>query len=140
MIKTELSDRMVDVLLNFFNRGEVTAIVLYGSYAEDREKQYSDIDLLIIIDKELSSWREKKRIEVALKREAVSLCPLSPRVMTEKEFLSALESYNPLVLNVLTSGKILRDTGFFEKVRDQFEKTENKNVVRMPEGYWKVAI
>jgi len=35
----------------------VTAIILYGSYAEDREKQYSDIDLLIIIDKELSSFQ-----------------------------------------------------------------------------------
>jgi predicted nucleotidyltransferase len=140
MIKAELSGRIVNVLMNFFKSGEVTSLVLYGSYAEDREKQYSDIDLLIIINTELSNWREKRRIEVSLRRDTASLCPLSPSVMTKEDFLSALESYNPLVLNVLTSGKILHDTGLFKTVREQFEKSENKNVVRMPEGYWKVAI
>lgn len=55
MINQELGNRIVDVLLNFFNNGVLTAVILYGSYAEDRENQYSDIDLLIIIDKELSN-------------------------------------------------------------------------------------
>lgn len=60
--------------------------------------------------------------------------------MTGKEFSSAFENYDPLVLNVLSSGKILYDTGTFEKVRDQFEKVENRNIVRMSEGYWEVAL
>ena len=140
MIKQGLGKRIVDVLLNFFNNGAVTAVVLYGSYAEDRDTQYSDIDLLIIIDKELLSWREKRQTEVSLRRDAASIGPLSPRVMTGKEFSSAFENYDPLVLNILSSGKILYDTGTFKKVRDQFEKVENRKIVRTPEGYWEIAL
>lgn len=140
MIKEELGNRIVDVLLNSFNKGVLSSVVLYGSYAEDRENEYSDIDLLIIIDKELSSWREKRQIEVSLRRGTASIGPLSPRVMTGREFSSAFENFDPFVLNVLSSGKILYDTGTFEKIRDQFEQAENRNVVRMPEGYWEVAL
>lgn len=140
MIKQELGKRIVDALLNFFNNGVVTAVILYGSYAEDRENQYSDIDLLIIIDKELSSWREKRQIEVSLRRTTASMGPLSPRVMTEREFASAFENYDPLVLNVLSSGQVLYDRGTFEKVRAQFEKAESKNIARSSEGYWEVAL
>lgn len=140
MIKEEIGNRIVDVLLNFFNKRALSSVVLYGSYAEDRENEYSDIDLLIIIEKDLSNWREKREIEVSLRRATASICPLSPRVMTVREFSSAFENFDPLVLNVLSSGKILYDTGTFEKVRDQFEQAENRNIVRTPEGYWEVAL
>lgn len=51
MIIKELKTEIVDIITGFFNK-ELLSIILYGSYAEDRETQYSDIDLLIIIDKE----------------------------------------------------------------------------------------
>lgn len=140
MIKDELINKIVDVLLKFFNNDTLAAVVLYGSYAEDRGTEYSDIDLLIILKKEFSNWREKRQIEVSLRKETSSMGPLSPRVMTEREFSSALENYDPLVLNILSSGKILYDTGAFERVRGQFKNVENKKVARMPEGYWEVAL
>jgi len=140
MLKEELRGRIVDALLSFFDKGEVAAVILYGSYAEGRETQYSDIDVLIIINKELSNWREKRRIEVSLRKKSVHLCPLSPRVMTVKEFSSAFENYDPLVLNVLLSGKILYDTGSYEKAKDRFRRIENTKIARTSEGYWVVAI
>jgi len=140
MIQAKLSKSIIDILLEFFTNGAVTAVVLYGSYAENRETRYSDIDLLIIIDKELSNWREKRRMEVSLRKETASVGPLSPRIMTGKEFTTAFKNYDPLVLNVLSSGKILYDTGTFKKVRAQFEKVENRNIAKTPEGYWEVAL
>lgn len=139
MIKEELTKTIVETLLNFFNE-KLNAVVLYGSYAEDRETQYSDVDLLIILDQEFSGWREKRQVEVSLRKEASSIGPLSPRVMTEREFLSAFENYDPLIFNVLSSGKILYDTGVVAKTRYQFEKIENRKIARTHEGYWEITL
>lgn len=139
MIKGELKSSIVDTLLTFFN-GKPASVILYGSYAEDREMPYSDIDLLIILDKDFSDWREKRRIEVSLRRETSSLGQISPKLISEREFISALENYNPLILNVLSSGKALYDTGFFEKEKKHFEKIIRKKIAKTEEGYWEVAL
>lgn len=139
MIKEELGEKIIESMLSSLD-GDLLSVVLYGSYAEGRETQYSDIDILVILDKELSRWREKRQIEVSLRKEFSSIAPVSPRVMTEKEFLSAFENYDPLVLNVLSSGKALYDTGTFGKTRDRFEKVEHRKITRTSEGYWEVAL
>lgn len=139
MIKEELGKKIIVTLLGSFD-GDLLSVILYGSYAEGRETQYSDIDLLVILDKDFSSWREKRQIEVSLRKEFSSIAPVSPRVMTEKEFLSAFENYDPLVLNVISSGKALYDTGTFGKTRGQFEKVENRKITRASEGYWEVVL
>ena len=140
MIQEELSNRIINILLDFFTKEAVAAVVLYGSYAENRETRYSDIDLLIILDKELSNWREKRRMEVSLRKETASVGPLSPRIMTGKEFMTAFENYDPLVLNALSSGRILYDTGTLKKTMAQFVKLENKNIAKTSEGFWEVAL
>lgn len=139
MIKEELGKKIIESLLSSFN-GDLLSVILYGSYAEGRETQYSDIDLLVILDKEFSTWREKRQIEVSLRKEFSSVAPVSPRIMTEREFLLAFENYDPLVLNVLSSGRSLYDTGIFGKTRGRFEKIENRKVARTSEGYWEVAL
>ncbi|MFQ5976402.1 MAG: nucleotidyltransferase domain-containing protein, partial [Candidatus Hydrothermarchaeales archaeon] len=53
---------------------------VYGSYAENRETLYSDIDLLIIINKDLANWRERRQIEVSLRRYTSALAQISPKV------------------------------------------------------------
>lgn len=139
MIKEGLKKKIVHKLLNLFN-GKLASVILYGSYAEDREMPYSDIDLLVILDKDFSDWREKRLIEVSLRRETLSLGQVSPKIISEREFISALENYNPLILNVLSSGKALYDTGFFEKEKKHFEKIVSKKVAKTEEGYWEIAL
>lgn len=139
MIKEVLKSSIVDTLLKFFN-GKLASVILYGSYAEDRDTPYSDIDLLIILDKDFSNWREKRHIEVLLRRETSSLGQISPKIISEREFISALENYNPLILNVLSKGKALYDTGFFEKEKKDFEKIIGKKVAKTEEGYWEISL
>jgi predicted nucleotidyltransferase len=139
MIKEGLKEKIVCKLSNLFT-GKLASVILYGSYAEDREMPYSDIDLLIILDKEFCDWREKRHIEVSLRRETSSLEQISPKSISEREFISALENYNPLILNVLSSGKALYDTGFFEKEKKRFEKIVRKKAAKTDEGYWEIAL
>lgn len=139
MLKDELTKKIIGALLNLF-KGELLSVILYGSYAEGRETQYSDIDLLVVLNRDFPGWREKRQTEVTLRKETSAIGPVSPRVMTEREFSSAFENYDPLVLNVLSSGKALYDAGIFGKVKDLFEKAENRKIRKTTEGYWEVSL
>lgn len=139
MLKDELTKKIIGALLNLF-KGELLSVILYGSYAEGRETQYSDIDLLVVLNRDFPGWREKRQTEVSLRKETSAIGPVSPRVMTEREFSSAFENYDPLVLNVLSSGKALYDAGTFGRVKDLFEKAENRKITRTTEGYWEVSL
>ncbi len=139
MLNKGVSKKIVSAFLKLCNLN-LSAIILYGSHAEDRETPYSDIDLLIIINRGFADWREKRAVEVAMRRETLSIGQISPKVMTPKELLSAIESYNPLVLNAILSGKTLYDTGILKKVKKQFKNIYRKKVIKTKEGYWEVAV
>lgn len=139
MLKDEIAKKISTSFLKHFGK-DLLSIVLYGSYAEDRETPYSDIDLLIIINRDFADWREKRAVEVALRRETLSIWQISPKVMTHNELLSAIENYNPLVLNAVSSGKILYDTGIFKRAKKQFKNIYRKKVIKTKEGYWEVAV
>lgn len=139
MFKYELTEQIKSILLKAFNIKPVS-VILYGSYAENRATKYSDVDLLIVVNKDFSNWREKRRIEVALRKNTSSLCQISPKIITQKELLSALENYNPLILNVVSSGKTLYDTGSFEKAKEMFKDIFGKKITKTPEGYWELAL
>lgn len=135
MLTEELIKQILDILLKSFD-GKLASVVLYGSYAENRETPYSDIDILIIVNETFASWREKRQSEVALRKNTSSLCQVSPRIISQKELTSAVENYDPLILNVISSGKVLFDTGVFRTVREYFEKVISKKVLKAVEGYW----
>lgn len=139
MIKDELVKNILDLLLSRF-AANLASVVLYGSYAENRETPYSDIDILIIVNKGFADWREKRAVEVALRRETLSIGQISPKVMTSKELLSAIVNYNPLALNAISSGKILYDTGVFKKAKKQFKNLQGGKIIKTEEGYWEIAV
>ena len=84
MIKNDLIQKIIDTILNHFGK-QLAALILYGSYAEDLETYYSDIDLLIVVNTAFAGWRERRRMEVLLRKDTSSLCALSPKIITEKE-------------------------------------------------------
>lgn len=138
-MKEYLGGKILKTLSNIFN-GELLSVIIYGSYAEGRETPYSDIDILIILDKKFSNWRERRRIDVLLRRETSSIYQISPKVISERELTSSLENYNPLILNILLSGKPIYDTGIFAKAKKQFESMYGKKIVKNAENYWEIAL
>lgn len=75
-----------------------------------------------------------------MRRETLSIGQISPKVMTPEELLSAIEGFNPLVLNAISSGKILYDTGILKKAKKQFKNIYKKRIFKTKEGYWEVAL
>lgn len=139
MIKDDLTKKIVAVISNRFG-DQLAAVILYGSYAENRETDYSDIDLLIVLNSTFADWRKRRQAEVLLRKDTSSLCALSPKLITEKELLLALENYNPLVLNALSLGKPIYDTGIFSIAFEQFKKILDNKVSKTKEGHWKIAL
>lgn len=139
MIKDDLTKKIVSTISNRFG-GQLAAVILYGSYAENRETDSSDIDTLIVLNSTFADWRERRQAEVLLRKDTSSLCALSPKIITEKELLSAIENYNPLVLNVLSLGKVLYDSGIFKIAVEQFKKILGNKVSKTKEGHWKIAL
>src|SRR3972149_5982185 len=139
MIKTAITKKIVDAFAKFFNE-DLLSVILYGSYAEDRETPYSDIDIFIIVNRDFADWREKRTVEAELRRVTLSIGQISPKVMTPKELSSAIASYNPLALNIILNGKILYDAGVFKKAKEQFKKLYGEKINKTEEGYWEVAV
>lgn len=139
MINKSLIDDTLSLITGFFGK-KLFSVVLFGSYAEGKEGEYSDIDMLIITDEIYRDWREKRRKEVLLRKEASATVPVSPKIMTEKELNSAINNCNPFILNVMVSGRALYDSGVFAAAKERFGHIEGKKAARTPEGYWEVAL
>lgn len=138
MIAEELKQKILVLLRQHFG-GDLSSVVLFGSYAEERQTPYSDLDIFVVVNREFGDWRERRRIEVVLRREALSIGPVSPKVMSQGDVLSALENYNPLLLNILFSGLVLYDCGFIAEVKGRASRIMGGSVSRTHQGYWKVA-
>ena len=82
-------------------------VVLYGSYARGENGPESDIDLLILVDREKLSFDEEKQIAFPLfDLEISSGRTISPRVLTRKEWFNR-PVVTPFFLNVQSEGRTL---------------------------------
>jgi predicted nucleotidyltransferase len=75
-------------------------VLLYGSYARNEEKPNSDIDLLILLNKENITWEDEKKITFPL---------------YDIEFEEGI-IVSPLVLSKIVWEKRHRITPFFENI------------------------
>ncbi|TDB63604.1 nucleotidyltransferase domain-containing protein [Arundinibacter roseus] len=82
-------------------------LILFGSYARDDYNEGSDLDLLILIDKEYINAADKKRLTYPLydiEFETGTL--ISPMVFSKKEWESR-KGKTPFHENVSREGKVL---------------------------------
>lgn len=82
-------------------------LVLYGSYARGTNTEESDIDLLILIDKDKISWPEEKQITYPLYDiEFETGTRISPVVLSKKDWESR-HKITPFYKNVAREGIVL---------------------------------
>ena len=82
-------------------------VVLYGSYARGDQGPESDIDLLILLDKESVSYEDDKHISYPLfDLEIETGHMISPRVLSKKEWLNRPFA-TPYFENVQREGRVL---------------------------------
>jgi predicted nucleotidyltransferase len=127
MGKMESSIKTTEVMTQKIRRvladalGEDLAAVVHGSYARSRGTEYSDIDLLIAVERQFQGWRERRQLEVELRKALYrSIGPGSPVVLSVDDLPRALEHDYPLILDILETGIVLLDNWCFADLRAQF--------------------
>ncbi|RZN38043.1 MAG: nucleotidyltransferase domain-containing protein [Methanophagales archaeon ANME-1-THS] len=140
MLSEAVVEKLKEELRTFFGT-ELASIVLYGSYAVGKETRYSDIDLLIIVKRDFSDWRERREIETELRMKFYSsIGCVSPKVAARNELDKALTFYNPLLLNILDHGVVLFDDGTFAWLKNRFRALLNIGTIKKEAEHWSIAI
>ncbi len=109
MVKKRKLDEKLEKIIVEFKRGliklygdKLVDVLLFGSYARGEEKEYSDIDLAIILRGEISQFKEIDRItnfsyDISLKYSIL----LSIHPISENDF--KIRSF-PFILNLKEEG------------------------------------
>lgn len=138
MLSEELSKKIVSELKDMFY-SDLRSVILFGSYAKGKAQTYSDIDILIILNRKFANWTERRDLEIELRKKLYrTVGQVSPKVGSIEELKAALEAYNPLILNILDSGITLYDDGAFNKLKSQFEQKISTEVQKHTD-YWEVV-
>jgi predicted nucleotidyltransferase len=120
---------------------DLVAVVLYGSYAVGRAGEYSDIDLLVVVQRRFHDWRERRQLEVELRKKFYRLVgQVSPVVLSVDDLPRALEGYYPLMLDILETGVVLFDKGGFADLQARFSELKQRGLRRDADRYWQVAL
>lgn len=87
-------------------RLDVSKVVLFGSYAEDKADKDSDMDILVVL----------KTRETGVKRYALVSETLEPRslpidiiAMTPREINKRKQMLDPFIMDILNNGRVLYD-------------------------------
>ncbi len=138
MLSPKLSEKIVSELNNIF-QNDLHSVILFGSYAKGTAQTYSDIDILIILNRKFADWMERRDLEIELRKRLYrSVGQVSPKTGSIEELEGALRALNPLILNILDSGVMLYDDGTFAKLKELFKQKVSTEVLKGTD-YWEVV-
>ncbi|MFZ2410120.1 MAG: nucleotidyltransferase domain-containing protein [Candidatus Methanoperedens sp.] len=138
MISPDIEKKIISELKGKFHY-DLRCVILFGSYAKATAQPYSDIDILIILNKKFANWMERRDLEIELRKRLYrTVGQVSPKVGSVEELEAALKAYNPLILNILDSGATLYDDGAFAKLKEHFKHIVSTEVVKRAD-YWEVV-
>jgi predicted nucleotidyltransferase len=139
MLSEELVEKIKEELTAFFG-AELASVVLYGSYAGGRESKYSDIDILVVVQRQFGDWRARRECEIRLRKRLYrTVGQVSPRIISTDILFTTLRNFNPLLLNILKHGIPLLDDGTFAKLKMEFQRMLDSKIIEPKEDYWMVA-
>ena len=88
----------------------LVSVVLFGSYASGKQKNISDIDILVVADNLPASRKDRLPLVFSVTRKYLSLGKTVSIVLhTRDELLNGYEFYNPLLLSISENYKLLYD-------------------------------
>ncbi|MEM0153974.1 MAG: nucleotidyltransferase domain-containing protein [Ignisphaera sp.] len=81
----------------------ITSVILFGSYARGDFNEWSDIDILIVVDGELPK-RPIERIDIVLPCIVATEAPIEPLILSREEFEKLKKKRNPAIVDAINSG------------------------------------
>lgn len=127
----------IDVLNEVVERCKImlgktlVSIVLFGSLARGLQDTRSDIDLLIVVEKEVKNDFIKNIWTDFLLEYGVKLDII---VMSKQDVYDNFERFSPLFLSFALGITILYDDGFFKREYFEFLNRLNKENIKYVEG------
>jgi HEPN domain-containing protein/predicted nucleotidyltransferase len=115
----------------------IVSVVIYGSWVSKRQRESSDIDLLIVSN-EIHPKKTKRGKEIATIKEILSLTfPLDVMLLTQNECISNFRNHNPLFLDIAWEGIILLDKeNFIKSLIEQTRKyISDKKIKKVDDGW-----
>ena len=83
------------------------SVILYGSYARGEEKSESDIDILILLNKEKVTWQDEKKVAYPLYDIEFDIGKIiSPLVLSKKDWKKR-HRITPFYENIINEGVAL---------------------------------
>ena len=91
-----LSQEKLDKLENIFNKySEVIAVYLFGSFAEDKENSYSDLDLGVLLDNE---YKNTIKLDILADLANQNFCNVDIIILNQAGILSRFEAVKHNIL------------------------------------------
>ena len=138
MLSEKISKKIVSELKDKFHN-DLCSVILFGSYAKGKGQEYSDIDILIILNRSFADWMERRDLEIELRKKLYhTIGQVSPKTASIEELETSLENLNPLILNIIQSGIALYDDGTYDKLKEHFKQIVPGKVVYHAD-YWEVV-
>lgn len=119
----------------------ISAIILFGSVAQRKDKRY-DVDMLIIIDDvRIKLYPEIMEAYKVIVEKAI--LDISPRIHVQTMKYSGFWEYvragDPVAINILRSGIALIDTGFFDPLQALLDNGRIRPSVEAIETYFTMS-
>lgn len=121
----------------------LVSVVLFGSYASGRQKNTSDIDILVVADNLSASRKDRLSLVFSVTRKYLSLGRTVSIVLhTRDELLNGYEFYNPLLLSISENYKLLYDhKDFFRNlIKSIKSKIARKEIRKFADYSWRIAV
>jgi len=120
-------------------KGELVAcVILFGSMARGNYSYDSDYDLLIILRGKTDQRFIDRIYDYSLLSEDGRVEPL---VYTKEEIEKMFRDFNPLILDGLKDGKVLKDEDdFWRGLKDRFSKLREDKIIEPEHQGWKINI
>jgi predicted nucleotidyltransferase len=135
-------DRIIKDTKAVFGKNLVS-VVLFGSYATGKQKEASDIDILVIADKLPLSRKERLSIILSitqkylLKGKTVSII-----LRSKDEIKNGFEYYNPLLLSISENYRLLHDREkFFSSLMKGIKnRIAQREIQKFSDFSWRIAV
>ena len=120
-------DELEEFLAELKQRFEPSAVFLFGSLAKGDFTQHSDIDVLVVLPREVA-WEEIYRFSRGM---------VQPLVKSERELLDQIRRCNTFLIEIVEEGLVLHgQEGFLTKLEGAVREAKRRfSLERIPGGW-----
>jgi predicted nucleotidyltransferase len=135
-------DRIAKDIKTLFGK-DLVSIVLFGSHATGRQKDASDIDMLVVADNLSLSRKERLSIIFSITRKYLLKGKTVSMILRSRdEIKNGFEYYNPLLLSISENYRLLHDREkFFSSLMKGIKnKIAQKEIQKFSDFSWRIAV